>query len=35
VTMPRWADRGLLDVAARWEAAFPWSRVAPGYRELG
>lgn len=35
VTMPRWADRGLLEVAARWEATFPWPRVAPGYREFG
>lgn len=34
VTMPRWADRALLEVAARWEAAFPWPRTAPGYREL-
>lgn len=35
VTMPRWADRGLLEVAARWEAAFPWPRTAPGFEELG
>lgn len=34
VTMPRWADRGLLDVAARWEAAFTWPRTAPGYEEF-
>jgi Asp-tRNA(Asn)/Glu-tRNA(Gln) amidotransferase A subunit family amidase len=35
VTMPRWADRGLLEIAARWEDEFPWPRVAPGYREFG
>jgi Asp-tRNA(Asn)/Glu-tRNA(Gln) amidotransferase A subunit family amidase len=31
VTMSRWADRGLLAVAAAWEAAFPWPRSAPGF----
>lgn len=35
VTMPRWADRALLDVAALWESAFPWPRTAPGHPELG
>lgn len=35
VTMPRWADLGLLDLAARWERAYPWPRVAPGYEEFG
>ncbi|BDZ45622.1 amidase [Naasia aerilata] len=35
VTMPRWADLGLLEVAARWEAAYPWPRTAPGYPEFG
>jgi Asp-tRNA(Asn)/Glu-tRNA(Gln) amidotransferase A subunit family amidase len=34
VTMPRWADRALLEIAARWEAAYPWPRTAPGYSEL-
>ncbi|MGN6446422.1 amidase [Amnibacterium sp.] len=34
VTMPRWADRGLLRIAADWERAFPWRRVAPGYEVL-
>ncbi|MGN6742718.1 MAG: amidase [Amnibacterium sp.] len=34
VTMPRWADRGLLALAAAWEAAFPWSRTAPGFAEF-
>lgn len=35
VTMSRWADRGLLALAATWEAAFPWPRTAPGYSEFG
>jgi Asp-tRNA(Asn)/Glu-tRNA(Gln) amidotransferase A subunit family amidase len=32
VTGPRYADCWLLDIAARWEAAYPWPRTAPGYR---
>ena len=35
VTMSRWMDLGLLEVAARWETTFPWPRTAPGYEELG
>lgn len=35
VSMPRWADLGLLEVAARWETTSPWPRTAPGYREFG
>ncbi|MEO8093643.1 MAG: amidase [Pseudolysinimonas sp.] len=35
VTMPRWADLGLLELAARWESAFPWPRTAPTYEEFG
>ncbi len=31
VTGPRHADDLLLDVAAAWEAAYPWPEVAPGY----
>ena len=31
VTGARFSDRGLLDLAARWEAAHPWPVVAPGY----
>jgi len=31
VTGPRFADGWLLDLAARWEAAYPWPRTAPGY----
>lgn len=34
VTLPRWADRGLLSLAAAWEAAFPWPRTAPRYEEF-
>ncbi|MEO8107273.1 MAG: amidase [Actinomycetes bacterium] len=32
VAGPRWADGMLLDLAQRWEAAYPWPPVAPGYR---
>lgn len=35
VTMPRWADLGLLELAAQWERAFPWPRIAPGYEAFG
>ena len=35
VTMPRWSDRALLDLAALWEQAHPWPRTAPGFAELG
>jgi len=35
VTMPRWADRALLRLAARWEARFPWPRTAPGFVPFG
>ncbi|GAA2091461.1 amidase family protein [Pseudolysinimonas kribbensis] len=35
VTAPRWHDLGLLALAARWEAAHPWPRTAPGYAEFG
>jgi Asp-tRNA(Asn)/Glu-tRNA(Gln) amidotransferase A subunit family amidase len=31
VTGPRFSDGWLLDLAARWEAAYPWPRNAPGY----
>lgn len=31
VTAARYADAVLLDVAAAWEQARPWPRVAPGY----
>lgn len=31
VTMPRWTDLALLELAARWEAAHPWPKTAPGY----
>lgn len=31
ITGPRHADDLLLDVAAAWEAAYPWPEVAPGY----
>ncbi len=31
ITGPRFADSLLIDVAARWETAFPWPLVAPGY----
>jgi len=31
ITGPRYADGWLLDLAARWEAAYPWRRTAPGY----
>lgn len=31
VTAPRFADGMLLDIAERWEAAYPWPTVAPGY----
>ncbi len=34
VTMPRWADLGLLQLAARWEAQHPWPRTAPGHPEF-
>jgi len=33
-TGPRWSDLLLLDVAATWEQAHPWPRVAPGYTEF-
>jgi Asp-tRNA(Asn)/Glu-tRNA(Gln) amidotransferase A subunit family amidase len=35
LTAPRWADRALLDVAALWERAAPWSPTAPGYLPFG
>ena len=35
VTAPRWHDLGLLELAARWEAAHPWPRTAPGYEQFG
>jgi Asp-tRNA(Asn)/Glu-tRNA(Gln) amidotransferase A subunit family amidase len=31
ITGPRYADDLLLDVAERWESAYPWPVVAPGY----
>ncbi|MET4705629.1 amidase [Frigoribacterium sp. UYMn621] len=34
VTMPRWTDRALLELAALWELAFPWPCTAPGYEEF-
>ena len=34
VTGPRHADRLLLDVAAAWEAAYPWPEVAPGFESF-
>lgn len=34
VTMPRWADLGLLQLAARWEQHHPWPRTAPGHPEF-
>ncbi len=34
VTGPRYRDLDLVALAARWEAAHPWPRVAPGYVEF-
>jgi len=34
VTAPRWHDHDLIALARRWEEAFPWPRVAPGYSEF-
>ena len=34
ITAPRYFDAQLLDLADRWEAAFPWPRSAPGYVPL-
>jgi len=34
VTAPRWHDHDLIALARRWEEAFPWPRVAPGYTEF-
>lgn len=34
VTAPHFEDRRLLDVAATFEAAFPWTRWAPGYEDF-
>jgi Asp-tRNA(Asn)/Glu-tRNA(Gln) amidotransferase A subunit family amidase len=31
ITGPRYADRWLLDLAAAWEASYPWPRHPPGY----
>ena len=31
VTAPRWRDGLLLDLAARWQAAYPFPAAAPGY----
>jgi Asp-tRNA(Asn)/Glu-tRNA(Gln) amidotransferase A subunit family amidase len=31
VTGPRYADGWLLELAERWEQAYPWPRQAPGY----
>ena len=35
VTVPRWSDRALLELASRWERAHPWSPTAPGFAEFG
>ena len=32
VAGPRYCDGMLLKLAGRWEQAYPWPRVAPGYR---
>ncbi len=32
VAGPRYRDGMLLELARRWEQAYPWPRVAPGYR---
>jgi len=34
VSAPHYHDRRLLDIAALFEAAFPWARSAPGYETL-
>jgi amidase/aspartyl-tRNA(Asn)/glutamyl-tRNA(Gln) amidotransferase subunit A len=34
IVAPRMADWWLLDLAARWEAAYPWPLTAPGYTPL-
>lgn len=34
LTAPRYHDRRLIELAAELEAAFPWSRTAPGYTSL-
>ena len=34
ITAPHYFDAQLLDLADRWEAAFPWPRSAPGYVPL-
>jgi amidase len=34
MTAPHFHDYRLLDLAALVEAAFPWSRTAPGYPSL-
>lgn len=31
LTVARWSDRMLLDVAALWEQSHPWPHTAPGY----
>jgi Asp-tRNA(Asn)/Glu-tRNA(Gln) amidotransferase A subunit family amidase len=31
VTMPRWSDLALLELASLWEAHHPWPKNAPGY----
>ena len=34
VTAPRWHDHQLISLSRRWEDAYPWQRVAPGYTEF-
>jgi Asp-tRNA(Asn)/Glu-tRNA(Gln) amidotransferase A subunit family amidase len=35
VTAPRFREDVLLDLAARWEEAYPWPRTAPAYEPFG
>lgn len=35
VSMRRWTDLALLDLASRWEVLYPWPQNAPGFSPFG
>ena len=34
VSAPHFEDQWLLDIAERFETAYPWARFAPGYEDF-